>query len=282
MRSDTRLNHMMTCSSASALRTSGGSASAGRRRSTLATRSRTSLAAASMSRLRSNSMVIWERAARLLELMAVMPAMPATLSSSSWVTRAATTAAEAPMYSVRTDTMGGSMSGYSRRVRRSKATLPKTTSSRLMTMAKTGRRTAVSDSSMSVDSPGGNADDVAGADRHEAVPDDQVPGLQAGDDLRPAGLAPADLHLHLTDPVGGGIHHPDKVALLPGQHRFLRHRQGPAGLAAELHLHQQAGLEQQTGVVEFGLTRMERSTGLIRLSMAVTRPSKSRSKAALR
>src|SRR5699024_1508909 len=119
------------------------------------------------------------------------------------------TAAEAPTYSVRTERMGGSMSGYSRRVSRSKATLPKTTSSRLMTVAKTGRRTAVSDSSMSVEPPGWNANDVAGADCHEAVANHQVTRCQARHDFCPAGLAAADFHLDLTDPQAGGIHQPD-------------------------------------------------------------------------
>ena len=60
------------------------------------TRSRTSLAAASMSRLRLNSMVTSERPLRLCDWMVRMPSIPASPSSRIWVTRVSTTAAEAP------------------------------------------------------------------------------------------------------------------------------------------------------------------------------------------
>jgi len=47
-----------------------------------------------------------------------------------------------------TDTIGGSIAGYSRTGRRKKAAMPSTTMSRLMTVAKTGRLIETSDRTM--------------------------------------------------------------------------------------------------------------------------------------
>ena len=66
--------------------------------------------------------------------------MPLTASSSTWVMRDSTTAADAPVYVVVTDTTGGSMFGNSRSGSRVKAIVPSTISSRLATVARTGRR----------------------------------------------------------------------------------------------------------------------------------------------
>ena len=89
-------SQMITSASASTLEISGGSASSGMRSITRLTRSRTSLAAASMSRLRLNSMVTSERPLRLLDWMVLMPSMPDRPSSRIWVMRVSTTAADAP------------------------------------------------------------------------------------------------------------------------------------------------------------------------------------------
>ena len=90
-------SHRIGSASDSTLAISGGRASSGMRSATRVTASRTSLAAASMSRLDLNSMLMLERPLRLLALMVSMPSMPASASSSTWVMRLSTTAAEAPV-----------------------------------------------------------------------------------------------------------------------------------------------------------------------------------------
>ena len=112
---------------------------------TRATRSRTSLAAASTSRLTSNSMRTCERSSSLSDSILRMPSMPATESSMICVILVSMIAADAPRYAVVIETVGRSMSGYSRTDRRWSDTRPKITSSRLMTVAKTGRRTESSE-----------------------------------------------------------------------------------------------------------------------------------------
>jgi hypothetical protein len=92
-----RFAHRITSESASALATRGVSTSSGRSSSTRLTASRTSLAALSMSRLVVNSMLMLERPVRLLEVSRSTPSMPLTASSSTWVMRVSTTAAEAPV-----------------------------------------------------------------------------------------------------------------------------------------------------------------------------------------
>ncbi len=90
------LSQTTVSESLSALRTSGASASSGRRSATPLIASRTSLAAASMSRSRVNSRVTPARPLRLLAEISSMPSMPDSASSSTWVTRVSTTAADAP------------------------------------------------------------------------------------------------------------------------------------------------------------------------------------------
>ncbi len=132
------LSHRIGSASASTLEISGGRAWSGMRSVTRLTASRTSLAAASTSRVGTNSMLMSELPLRLRASIVSMPSMPARASSSTWVMRLSTTAAEAPVYSTSTETIGGSIAGSSRRVSRVKDISPSTTSSRLITTASTG------------------------------------------------------------------------------------------------------------------------------------------------
>ena len=90
------LSQRIASASASTLEICGGSASIGRRSATRLMASRTSLAAASMSRVMLNSRVTSERPLRLRDWIMRIPSMPANASSSTWVMRVSTTAAEAP------------------------------------------------------------------------------------------------------------------------------------------------------------------------------------------
>jgi len=87
---------MMAWASASIFATTGSLDSSGSTPRTLATRSRTSLAAASGSRDRMNSTVIWLTSSRLTDLMVRMPSMPDSESSSGSVIWLSITSAEAP------------------------------------------------------------------------------------------------------------------------------------------------------------------------------------------
>ena len=77
-----------------------------------------------------------------------MPSTPAMRSSMIWVIRVSTTLADAPGYRVSIETIGASMSGYSRKGKRSNATSPKMTSISDRTDANTGRFMDVSDNNM--------------------------------------------------------------------------------------------------------------------------------------
>src|SRR3954468_19816460 len=105
---------MMACASASIFDTNGSSIVDGSCLRIRATRSRTSAAAASTSRVVRKVIVIWLTSSRLLDLMVLMPSMPDSESSSGCVTALLITWAVAPLYTVRTETMGGSILGYSR------------------------------------------------------------------------------------------------------------------------------------------------------------------------
>ena len=87
---------MIASMPSSTLVTCEASASGGRRAAARETRSRTSLAAASRSRSIENSTVMRENSSRLDEVSFSTPSMPATSSSSTWVTRDSITAALAP------------------------------------------------------------------------------------------------------------------------------------------------------------------------------------------
>lgn len=83
--------------SLSCLATRGGSTSSGRRLATRLIASRTSLAAPSMSRVRVNSMLMSLRPLRLVAVITSTPSIPLIASSSTWVMRLSTTAADAPV-----------------------------------------------------------------------------------------------------------------------------------------------------------------------------------------
>src|SRR5688572_25868240 len=117
----------------------GSSTSSGSWPRTRDTRSRTSLAAASVARSGTNSTVICETSSRLTDLMVRTPSMPAMLSSSGCVTWDSITCGLAPLYTVRTETTGVSIFGYSRTVRRRNEMAPTRTMSRLITVERTGR-----------------------------------------------------------------------------------------------------------------------------------------------
>src|SRR5688572_12853338 len=67
------------------------------------------------------------------------PSMPEMLSSRGCVTCDSMTCGLAPLYTVRTDTTGVSIFGYSRTVRRRKEITPIRMMRRLITVARTGR-----------------------------------------------------------------------------------------------------------------------------------------------
>ena len=87
----------MACASASIFETTGSSMSLGSRPRTRDTRSRTSLAAASVSRSRTNSTVIWLTSSRETDLIVFTPSMPESESSSGWVIWLSMTDALAPL-----------------------------------------------------------------------------------------------------------------------------------------------------------------------------------------
>ena len=134
--------------SLSTLATTGASASSGRLRDARETRSRTSLAALSISRVSRNSIRTLEVPSRLVERIVLMPSIPLTAPSITWVIWDSITSADAPSYVVLIDTTGGSTAGYSRTGSLEKAKMPKTTSSALTTMASTGRWIEMSESTM--------------------------------------------------------------------------------------------------------------------------------------
>src|SRR5262245_19404611 len=131
---------MMACASASTLAMIGSSTSSGSCPRTRDTRSRTSLAAASVSRSGTNSIVICDTSSRLSDLMLLTPSIPEMLSSSGCVTWLSMTCGLAPLYTVRTETTGVSIFGYSRKVRRRNEMRPIRMMSRLINVASTGRR----------------------------------------------------------------------------------------------------------------------------------------------
>ena len=166
---------MMGKASASILATTDSSAACGKRARTRAARSRTSLAAESTLRWETNSTVIWLTSSREMDLMVLMPSIPDKESSSGCVIWLSTTCALAPLYTVRTDTTGASILGYSRTVRRKKEIMPTRIMTKLITVANTGRRIERSDKIMEELFHDGN-----GGTRAEflmAFGDDQITGL---------------------------------------------------------------------------------------------------------
>ena len=90
-------------------------------------------------------MLIWLRSDRLREVITFTPSMPANWSSSGLVTCDSITSGEAPLYVVSTDTMGSSILGYSRTVRREYEIRPISTMISDRTDANTGRLIQVSE-----------------------------------------------------------------------------------------------------------------------------------------
>ena len=90
-------------------------------------------------------MVTSETPSRERERIISMPSTPAIRSSTSWVMRDSTTLAAAPGYATSTETIGGSMAGYSRTGSEKKAMAPASTMMRLTTAANTGRLTETSE-----------------------------------------------------------------------------------------------------------------------------------------
>src|SRR5688572_5665447 len=232
----------MTSASDSTFSICGGSASSGIRPSTRLTASRTSLAAASMSRDSENSIVTDATPLRLRDSTVSMPSMPATASSSTCVIRVSTTAADAPGYATCTDTIGGSMFGSSRSVSRVNAMMPTTTSSRLITVAKTGRRIDRSERLIASARRGRRrgvgrlrpaglrrlrrdlGDPRAVAQLHRTVDDDAFAGGETLQDLDFAGAARTEFDAALLDGAVGL--HDEDVGLLRDLHdRDLRDRQ---------------------------------------------------------
>ena len=132
--------------SASTLAITGSSMPWGKRWRTRLTLSRTSAADESASRDKTKLTVIWLCSWRLIEVMTSTPSIPDKESSKTLVTCDSTTALDAPVYLVSTVTTGLSILGYSRTFKRVYETKPTKTINSDKTVAKTGRRTEVSES----------------------------------------------------------------------------------------------------------------------------------------
>jgi hypothetical protein len=87
---------------------------------------------------RLNSTVMLDCSSRDVEIKVRIPSMPLIADSSGSVTWFATTSAFAPVYVVRTSTIGGSIAGYSRMPTWYKPIAPKSTISADITSVKTG------------------------------------------------------------------------------------------------------------------------------------------------
>src|SRR5262245_27650900 len=122
------------------------------------------------------------------------------------------------------------MSGYSRTDRRSRATKPKMINSRLMTVAKTGRRIETSEMRMRVRASGaGGGDGRAGrvdfqhrnavANLLRAFDDDALAAVETGRDLYFTRPTPADRHFALGDDVVFDDEH-ERLALLGNERGF--------------------------------------------------------------
>ena len=96
-RSDEKAIQMIGLASASTFEITGSSMSSGRRRRWRDTRSRTSAAALSASRSMRKRIVIWLRSWRLIDWITSTPSMPASESSSGFVTCDSTISALAPV-----------------------------------------------------------------------------------------------------------------------------------------------------------------------------------------
>jgi hypothetical protein len=84
--------------------------------------------------------VIWLTSSRDTDFTVRTPSMPEIESSIGWVICDSVTCGLAPLYTVRTETIGVSIFGYSRTDRRENEIAPSSTIIRLITVASTGRR----------------------------------------------------------------------------------------------------------------------------------------------
>jgi hypothetical protein len=126
------------------LRTIGGSAVSGSRLSTVLTLSRTSCVATSGSFDRSKLMVIFERPVLELERNSSMPVAVLTAPSMTSVISVSISAGAAPGFVVETETVGISIFGKRSTPSVKKEKPPITVNARIITVAKTGRRTQIS------------------------------------------------------------------------------------------------------------------------------------------
>src|SRR5437764_10345962 len=122
----------------------GGSAVCGRRLSTVLTLSRTSWVATSGSFERSKVIVMDERPVLELERNSSMPVAVLTAPSITSVTSDSISAGAAPVLVVETVTVGMSIFGKRSTPSVKKENPPMTVNARMMTVAKTGRRTQIS------------------------------------------------------------------------------------------------------------------------------------------
>src|SRR5262245_8393161 len=248
---------MIACALASIFDTPDSSEASGSWARTRATRSRTSFAAESTLRSGTNSTVIWLTSSRDTDFTVRTPSMPEIESSIGWVICDSVTCGLAPLYTVRTETIGVSILGYSRTERRENEIAPSSTIIRLITVASTGRRMQSSGRRKLAAFLFGNLRRRLGArdDRHlhargqalRALGDDQVARGDALHDLDLAHLARAGLHLHQ---LGAAVDHAKHVAILAARHdrllgdpdRVLAHAE------RELHAREHAGAQPELRV----------------------------------
>ena len=163
----------------------------------------------------------------------------------------------------RTDTIGGSIAGSSRRVRRENAITPSTISSRLITVAKTGRwmerserfiasapvRASSARRGRRVAPP--SADLRARAQLAGAVDDDAVARASGrSQDFRQAVAARADVDVRLLDAAVGLDPEHERVARRPAPPRSPAPAAPGARRACRSHVHQHARAQRAVGVGE--------------------------------
>ena len=137
--------HKIALASVSDFATLGCSESFGNLGIALDTFSLTSLAADSMSLDKLNSILICEISSLLADFISLIFEIPDNESSSICVISLSIISAEAPRYTVDTVTTGLSISGYSLIDNLSYETSPISTKNILITAARTGLRTVISD-----------------------------------------------------------------------------------------------------------------------------------------
>src|SRR5689334_23056590 len=205
----------------------GGSASGGRSRSTLPTRSRTSCAAASMSRSRLNVIITNEEPWPEIERSWSMPSTVLTASSMRWLTSVSTSSTEAPGRIVRTETVGTSTEGKRSTRRCRKLAMPTTTSVAISIEAKTGRRMKVSTSRRTRASGLGDHAHAGAALQVARLEHELRAGRDALQDLDAPGLDAPDAHAALERLAAD--HLEELVQAREAQQRLGRHHQRARG-----------------------------------------------------